>query len=102
MAEPCDCLNDCGDDRRVHEYLVEPCAGRMREKLAEKQRLQQKLQRRLDAKAWRQLPDALRRLEVVAVHRRHGCTVGRGDSLVRLADVLRLIDEQNQEPAHVG
>ncbi|MDA7086541.1 hypothetical protein PH586_09135 [Pseudomonas sp. SA3-5] len=98
MAEPCDCLNDCGDDRRVHEYLVEPCAGRMREKLAKKQRLQEELQRQLDAKAWRQLPEALRRLEVVAVQRRPGCTVGRGDSLVRLADVLRLTDATSRAP----
>jgi hypothetical protein len=27
MAEPCDCLNDCGDDERVGQYLVEPCPG---------------------------------------------------------------------------
>lgn len=101
MAERCDCLNDCGDDRRVHEYLVEPCAGRMREKLAEKQRLQEELQRRLDAKAWRQLPAALRSLEVVTVQRRSGCTVGRGDSLVRRSDVLRLIDDRGWVANHV-
>jgi len=98
MAEQCDCLNVCGDDGRVHRYQVEPCAGRMREVRMEKQRLSEELQRRLDANAWRQLPATLRSLEVVAVHRRAGCTIGRGDSLVRLADVLRLIDATSRTP----
>lgn len=98
MAEQCDCLNVCGDDGRVHRYQVEPCAGRMREVRKEKQRLSEELQRRLDANAWRQLPDTLRSLEVVALQRRRGCTVGHGDSLVRLADVLRLIDATSRTP----
>lgn len=99
MPEQCDCLNTCGDDPRVHEYLVEPCAGMMREKLAIKQRLQDELQLRMDAKAWRALPESLKHLEVRGVERRSGCTVGRGDSLVRLSDVLRLIDELSKGDA---
>ncbi|MDT4841129.1 hypothetical protein FQZ97_749700 [compost metagenome] len=38
MAEKCDCLNICGDDRRVTAYEVEPCEWRVqcaRHRLAE-------------------------------------------------------------------
>lgn len=40
MAEPCDCLNECGDDERVGLYQVEPCQGALnyaKRKLAELQ-----------------------------------------------------------------
>lgn len=53
MGEKCDCLNDCGDDRRVHQYLVEPCDGRMREAQREKARLQAEISLREDAARYR-------------------------------------------------
>lgn len=53
MAEKCDCLNDCGDDRRVHQYLVEPCAGRMRAAQREKALLQAEISLREDAARYR-------------------------------------------------
>lgn len=58
MAEHCDCLNWCGDDERVHQYLVEPCAGRLREVQRDKARLQAEVALREDAARYRWFRDA--------------------------------------------
>lgn len=52
MAEKCDCLNDCGDDVRVAQYLVEPCEGRLRCALREKARLEAEVELRENAARW--------------------------------------------------
>lgn len=53
MAEPCDCLNQCGDDERVGQYLVEPCECRMNRALREKARLETEVSLHEDAAKWR-------------------------------------------------
>lgn len=53
MGERCDCLNDCGDDRRVAQYLVEPCEYRMECALRRKAELLAEVELRLDAARWR-------------------------------------------------
>lgn len=53
MAEPCDCLNQCGDDERVVQYLVEPCEWRMNRALREKARLAAEVSLHEDAAKWR-------------------------------------------------
>ena len=58
MAERCDCLNDCGDDRRVAQYLVEPCEYRMERALRQKAELEAYVGMRLDAARWRAFREA--------------------------------------------
>lgn len=55
MSEPCDCLNDCGDDERVGQYLVEPCPGMLRARQRTLARLQAKVSLIEDAKRYRQI-----------------------------------------------
>lgn len=53
MSESCDCLNECGDDERVGQYLVEPCEWRLAQAHREKARLTEELAMREDAASWR-------------------------------------------------
>ena len=55
MAESCDCLNRCGDDERVGQYLVEPCAGELRSAQRTLARLQAEVRLLEDARRYRWL-----------------------------------------------
>lgn len=58
MAEPCDCLNDCGDDERVGQYLVEPCAHALTRAKRKLETLQAEVDLRADAARYRWLRDS--------------------------------------------
>ncbi len=53
MDKPCDCLNDCGDDEHVRQYLAAPCEWRMNMARKELARLEAEVALHEDAAKWR-------------------------------------------------